>query len=288
MLQLDLSDTDRVCSPSVPSVYRQALHSKPGSQGSGKLILGDESGPSVQARWTRECITERNEAETEPEAVEVEVAQRLEMTIESVDGVALANKVSFVAVLESPDAGKAVVSYSLRLESEDFAQRPKTYITSSTFGRQGGEAVSDMDSTPQNSFWKCRGFRCVLDSLRDRIGRLKQDFYEWRKPQQHESDVDGEMESYTASYEDGGVGSGMEDQDSLPNSEGGETEGDDSWWHILERPSAHTQQEQQRVKPIKPSEVKPEVMAATPIHTPFSIPSIVSSRQKKLLLLLLL
>lgn len=278
VLRLDLGDTDRVCSPSVPSVYGQSLHSKPDGQGRGRLTLGDDesgSSSSVQARWRRECITEK--VATGGEAEAVEVAQSLNMTLESVDGHALVPEVSFLAVLASAgaDAGQqSVVSYSLRLESEDFARRPKTYVHSSTFERPESEAVADMESTPKKSLWKCGGFRCVFDNLRDRIGKLRQDFYEWRKPQQkHGSEFTDAVESYTAVYEeDDGTG----DQDTQTDSQEEGSEDDSSWWHISERPSGHHQHDQQRVKPVQSTVAAVVAATVTPSHTPFAIPSIVS------------
>lgn len=273
VLRLDLGDTDRVCSPSVPSVYGQSLHSKPDGQGRGRLTLGDdESGSSVQARWARECITEK--AGTGGEAEAVEVAQSLNMTLESVDGHALVPEVSFLAVLASAETGQSVVSYSLRLESEDFARRPKTYVHSSTFGRPGGEAVADMESTPKKSLWKCGGFRCVFDNLRDRIDKLRQDFYEWRKPQEkHGSEPTDVVESYTAVYEEE---DGTVDQDTQADSPEEGSEDDSSWWHISERPSGHHQHDQQRVKPVQSTVAAVVAATVTPSHTPFAIPSIVS------------
>lgn len=215
-LRLDLLDTDTACNQSVPSVYWQSLPSSPISgqeghtEGKGQLTLGDESGPVVEARWTRECIVDDDEGYNLEYGPPPEVGQRLEMTIESVDGDVLDPEVSFVAVLEAlydvDSSGLPLVSHSLRLESEDFSRRPKMYVSSSAFGRYGGsgkkEAVADMEKTPESSIWTCGGFRCIIDSLRARFDSLRQSFYEWRHPeQQHVSGNADELQSYTAWYQ---------------------------------------------------------------------------------------
>lgn len=263
-----MSDTDAVCSPSVPTVYGQPLPSADDGNGSGELRLSD--GSLLLVRWNRECI------KGEEGSVEVELAQRVELTVEGFDGEVIP-EASFVVVLEPTDETGSHVSYSLHLESEHFSARPRTFASTSTFFSQkadsshsgdhhGGISAQD-EPTTRPSLWDCGGFKCVFDDIADRIEKMKQEINEWRRPQEG-SDEDSSPSPTTPSTED-----------DLAGEESPQEEVEDKQSHVMERPS----EQQQRVKPVEESKTSPTPNVVLSSQTPFAMPSLVSRRDISLL-----
>jgi len=252
VLRLDLSDTDAVCSPSVPTLYGQSLPSDEDGNGSGELRLKD--GSLMLARWSRECVQERKEGAT------TELAQRIELTVEGLGG-ELVPEASFVLILEPTEDSGSQVSYSLHLESEHFSARPRTFASTSAFFSQkadskhtgdhhGGISAQD-EQTVATSLWNCSEFRCVFKDIANRIQKIKDDINEWRRPHGG-SNGDSLPSPTTTSTEDGKA---------------------DDDFHTMEQPS---EQQQQRVKPVKSfgaSKTSPTPSTRSS-QTPFAMPSL--------------
>jgi hypothetical protein len=235
----------------VPTLYGQSLPSDEDGNGSGELKLKD--GSPMLARWSRECVQEREGDAT------TELAQRIELTVEGLGG-ELVPEASFVLILEPTEDSGSQVSYSLHLESEHFSARPRTFASTSAFFSQkadskhtgdhhGGISAQD-EQTVTTSLWNCSEFRCVFKDIANRIQKIKDDINEWRRPHGG-SNGDSLPSPTTTSTEDGKA---------------------DDDFHTMERPS----EQQQRVKPVKSfgaSKTSPTPSARSS-PTPFAMPSL--------------
>ena len=216
----------------------------------------------------------------------VEIAQRVKVTIEEYGEEMLDHPVSFVALLESSDAGKPIVSYSLRLESDDFAALPRSYLNaaslssdsflSSPSSSNSDHASDSDDGTKSKCLWKCGGIRCVFDGLWDGFEKMSKNIYQRRKQEQlHKPNSASQKsaESLVSWYDDG--------DDVLPAEEDSppRTQEEEKSSYEPTPSSEHISSQDQSVTPAEASQTSARVTRAaeTSTHTPFAVPSIVSA-----------